>query len=330
VFRIGVTGHLCLDFYPDLPAAAKLAPGQLFDVGPMRVDLGGCVANTGLALRGFGAQVNLSGSAGDDFLAVILEQLLGDQGRAMRVPGETTSYSVVVEPKGLDRTFWHHNGANAHFDPTRVSIDTDLLHLGYPPMLPNTLTDNGRPLRELFSRAHDAGVTTSVDMIVVDPTSPVAGLDWEAFFRAVLPVTDVISPSADDLASIVGGPGAESLEAAADWCDYLVEHGVAVAMVTAGKHGMALKSADLDRVHSGGRVLAALGPEWDRAALTLPVAPSTGHVTATGAGDAATAGLLQALANGLSPHNAVDLARRTAAERMAGRNPTPALMDAYA
>jgi sugar/nucleoside kinase (ribokinase family) len=284
------------------------------------------VPNTGLALRGLGSPVTMSGSIGDDFVGVSVERLLGDQGQSIRIPGETTSYSIVVEPGGADRTFWHHNGANAHFDPAQVSIDTDLLHLGYPPLLPKALGQDGRPLEALLRRAHDAGATTSLDMVVVDPTSAVAKLDWEAIFQTVLPVTDIFSPSADDLASTVGGAGAVSLAAAQDWCDYLLERGVAIAMVTAGKHGMALKSSGIERIHRGGRVLAGLGPEWDRASLTLPAAEIIGQVTSTGAGDAATAGLLHALALGLRPESAVELARRTAGETMSGRRPTPELV----
>ena len=46
-----VAGHLCIDVTPGLRGMPGLDPGGLVEVGPARVALGGCVANTGLALR---------------------------------------------------------------------------------------------------------------------------------------------------------------------------------------------------------------------------------------------------------------------------------------
>ncbi len=74
------------------------------------------------------------------------------------VRGSATSYSVVVQPPGADRVFWHHTGANATYDGAGLDVSgLDLLHLGYPALLPALLTDGGAPLAALLGRARAAG-----------------------------------------------------------------------------------------------------------------------------------------------------------------------------
>ncbi|MDO5285801.1 MAG: carbohydrate kinase family protein [Actinomycetia bacterium] len=318
--RVAVAGHICVDVTPELPTGARIVPGQLIAVGPMAVRLGGCVANTGLALRALGSDATLQAVVGDDVLGGLIEQLLGDRGQVTRLPGCTTSYSVVVEPPGQDRTFWHHTGANSHFDPDLVDVDADLLHVGYPPLLPGILVERAAPLCGLLDRARAAQATCSLDLAVVDRESDVGRLDWDDLLSQVLPRTDVASPSADDLASMLDPGAPPTLDRAEAWCDDLLRRGAAVAMVTAGANGLVLRSAGLDRVRAGGRVLAALGEEWDHALVRLPAVPSTSHVTATGAGDAASAGLVHALTLGCTPQGAAELAAETAATVMSGRS----------
>lgn len=322
---ISVAGHFCVDLVPQL-RTARVEPGQLIEVGPLDVRLGGCVANTGLALRDLGADVELQATVGDDplgELAVNLLQQRGDvRGKVTRRQGAATSYSIVLEPGGADRTFWHHTGVNAGFDAEAVRVDADLVHLGYPQLLPGALVDDAAPLVGLLQRARASGATTSLDFAVVDPTSPLGTLDWPRLLERLMAVTDVVSPSVDDLRSMLGIEQAGSLELADDLSRLLLRLGAAVAMVTAGEHGLALRTSSAARLAAGGRVLAALGEGWAGAALTLP-STATGSVTSTGAGDAATAGLLRGLAVGLAPNAAARLARATSAAVMAGRRPTP-------
>ena len=321
MLRASIAGHLCVDLVPQLPPSARLAPGQLIEVGPMDVRLGGCVANTGFALRDLGAEVELQAMVGDDALVPIVSRLLGDRARVTQLAGESTSFSIVLEPGGADRTFWHHTGVNARFDPRRIEIHTDLLHLGYPPLLPGTLVDDAAPLCELLGAAQRVGVTTSVDLAVVDPDSDVGRLDWRRLLSAILSVTDVISPSVDDLRSMLSITDAADLGLAEELADYLIGDGAAVALVTAGAAGMVLRSADHGRVAGGGRVLGALGPVWDDAVVRIPANLDAVPVTSTGAGDAASAGLLFALLAGFEPMQAALLARATSNAVMAGRRP---------
>ena len=115
-----VAGHVCVDFNPVLPAGTAIRPAGLVEVGPLRVDAGGCVANTGGDLAALGADVAVVADAGDDELGALLVELLRARGTRTegirRLADRSTSYSLVLEPGGQDRAFWHHVGANASLE----------------------------------------------------------------------------------------------------------------------------------------------------------------------------------------------------------------------
>lgn len=324
--RIDVVGHLCIDLTPSLSADARFAPGQLIQTGPLETGLGGSVANTGTTLADLGVQVTMQGSVGDDALGTLAEDLLGGRARLQIIPGGSTSYSIVLERDGEDRTFWHHTGVNERFETSAVEITGDCLHLGYPALLPGTVIDEGRPIVQLFERARSAGVTCSIDHAVVDHDAPIGKLDWPTILRVTTACADVVSPSVDDLASMTDPGPPATIDSAEAWASQLLDWGAAVALVTAGPEGAVLKSASLDRVRAGGKLLAELGPEWDHARVVLPGRAVDAVVTTTGAGDASSAGLLAALAHGCRPETAAQIARATSERIMTGRRPDPALL----
>jgi sugar/nucleoside kinase (ribokinase family) len=302
-----VAGHLCLDVVPALAAVPATGPGELTEIGPARLAPGGCAANTGGDLAALGAPVTVVGDVGDDALADVLVRLLAERGlrteQVQRVAGASTSYTVVLEPPGRERTFWHHVGANAAFDGSAVALEgASLLHVGYPSLLPALIADGGEPLAALLTRARAAGVITSLDLAVLDPRDTT---DWPALLGRILPLVDVISPSAGD----VHGALRLAPEPLAATAERLVGLGAAVAMVTGGAAGLALRTA--------ARAGALLGPAWADRAEVLP-APAVEVRTTLGAGDAATAGLLYGVLAGLDPRAALALAARTAATRVAG------------
>jgi sugar/nucleoside kinase (ribokinase family) len=314
--RTVVAGHVCVDLVPRLATLPRSAPGDLELVGPLGMAPGGCVANTGCTLAALGAPVEVVGDAGDDELGRTLVRLMTargvDTGGIRLVPGRSTSYSVVVQPAGHDRSFWHHVGANAEFDGAAVDLTgAGLVHVGYPPLLPALAADGGAGLHAVLSRARAAGLTTSLDLAVLDPASPAAREDWPALLRRVLPLVDVLTPSVDDLRSVFG-PAWNDLDAAS----LLVELGAAVAMVTAGSAGARLCTAGPERFAEAGVVLADLDPAaWSHGDLRA-AAPDVPVRTTVGAGDAATAGLLFGLLTNLDPERSLDLAMRTAGRRL--------------
>lgn len=329
---IVVAGHICVDLAPALSASARIDPGSLIDTGPLRISLGGCVANTGLALADLGSSVRLHATVGDDELGSIVASRIAAHERlhpALEVTDRAaTSYSVVVEPAGLDRTFWHHTGANELFTGEHLAVgDADLVHLGYPPLLPGIVADDARPLVALLDRVRRGGATTSMDLAVVDPDGAVGALDWERILRRVLPLTDVVSPSIDDLRSALGpgaGAATDPLADAATFAELLLEWGAAVVAISAGEAGLLLRTADVGRLQRAGRLLEPLAGRWADVTLITPPVPAPEFVSTNGAGDTSTAALLFALSRGAGPELATELAGASAALVIAGRRPTPA------
>lgn len=322
---IAVAGHICVDVTPALGSTAQLAPGRLIEVGPLAMDLGGCVANTARALGALGVPVLASALIGDDELGQYAERavaaLPGVTGRLTARPGRGTSYSLVLEPPGADRTFWHHTGVNCDFTGETVDLaGVDLLHVGYPSLLPALLSDGAAPLVALLARARAAGLTTSIDLAVIDPDSVAGRLDWASILRRVLPLVDIITPSVDDLVSALGVSGdpvtpglVESL------ADLLIEWGAGIAAVSAGSGGLRLRGGTADRLGAAGRVLRPLADRWTGAALWQDPPPIEAVVTTNGAGDACTAGLLVAITRGADPRAAAQVAVGAAAAVVAGR-----------
>ena len=315
-----VAGHLCLDLIPELPALPGTGPGDLAEVGALRLSPGGCVANTGGDLAALGATVVAVGDVGDDELGAVLVHMLAERGtrtdQVRRLPGHSTSYSIVLQPPGRDRSFWHHVGANAAFDGSAIELDgADLLHVGYPSLLPALMASDADPLVALLTRARTAGVTTSLDLAVLDPDSPAVALDWPRLLARILPLVDVMTPSADDVRTALRVEP-ERLDQTAD---RLVGLGAAVGMVTGGPEGLALRTADAGRLEEAGALFADEQQRrtWAGRADFTP-APKVEVRTTLGAGDAATAGLLYGLLVGLDPGASLRLAAETAAARVAG------------
>lgn len=314
-----LAGHLCVDLTPGLAAEPSIEPGRLVAVGPLRVGLGGSVANTGRVLAALGTSIRAAAALGGDELGELARGLLEREGfdtsDVRIVDGVGTSYSIVIQPPDADRTFWHHSGANDVFLPDTIDLTgVDLVHVGYPPLLAALSTDRGAPLRRFFERAHELGITTSLDLAVVDPESDAAHVDWNAFLAAVLPVTDVFTPSLDDLSSALGGT-----LSASERVDWALARGAGVVAVSAGDQGLVLGGADAARLHRGGRALATVADRWADARVTAAPEPVERIVTTNGAGDASTAGLIAALLAGLLPRDAAELATRCAAAIVGGR-----------
>ncbi|MCL2787005.1 MAG: carbohydrate kinase family protein [Micrococcales bacterium] len=310
-----IAGHICVDLFPALGRVPLILPGDLSEVGALAVHLGGCVANTGRVASKLGIPVALQGGVGDDWLGRAALELAREIPAAAHhirpLPGEATSYSIIIEPPGRDRTIWHHAGANTRFDPATVDLtDARLLHVGYPPLMPACTHDDGAHLHRLFTRALDAGITTSLDLAVTEGT----GVAWPAWLARLGPVTSVISPSRDDLASLLG----DATASPADLAERLINDGFALAMVTNGAQGLCFAAADGARLRRAGDLLASLADQWAGARLSVPAREVVDLVTTLGAGDAATAGLLAALWRGLGPSQAGEMVAAVAACHLGG------------
>ena len=307
--EVAVVGHICLDVIPTFITATRqaLQPGALVQVGPVRFSPGGTVANVGLALHRLGCRPQLVSKIGDDHFGMTLLDLLRAYDtrlvEGMRVtPGETTSYSVVINPPGIDRTFLHCSGANDRFGAEDVAaIDwagVRVLHFGYPPLMARIAANDGAELNTLLATAHTHGVTTSLDMAWPDPESAAGHIDWSAFLRHCLPQVDLFMPSAEELVFLLGDGTAggqwslTQLDALAERC---LGMGAAIVAVKLGERGLLLRTTDdAQRLRMAGAAVAAQAPRWRGRHLLAPCFAAKVAGT-TGAGDATIAGFLLAL-----------------------------------
>ncbi|MBN1812310.1 MAG: carbohydrate kinase family protein, partial [Anaerolineae bacterium] len=98
----------------------RFRPGHLVEVGPAAIATGGAVSNTGLALHKLGIPTRLMGKVGDDLLGQAVRQVVATHGGDL-VDGmvidrtASTSYTIIINPPGVDRAFLHFPGANDTF-----------------------------------------------------------------------------------------------------------------------------------------------------------------------------------------------------------------------
>jgi sugar/nucleoside kinase (ribokinase family) len=332
--EIVAAGHICLDITPpftETGAQSAIVPGGLVFVGPPVVSTGGSVANTGLALHRLGIRTRLVGKVGDDLFGRAILDVVRRHGPSLAggmivSAGEGSSYTVVLNPPGLDRCFLHCTGTNDTFGPddlddARLS-GARLLHFGYPPLMRRMREDRGEALAAIFRRAKGLGLATSLDMAQPDPNSEAGRLDWPALLRNVLPHTDVFLPNLEETLFMTDRPRLEALRAAAgaaslftkvdrallrEVADRLLGWGVAAVGLKLGDQGFYLKAtadrARLDRV--GGGLLPAAA--WAGREGLVPCFRAR-VVSTTGAGDTTVAGFLAALVKGLPPDEAMTMA----------------------
>jgi sugar/nucleoside kinase (ribokinase family) len=322
--RIAVAGHICLDIIPAMEGQAarspsSLVPGKLYAVGPAVISTGGAVANTGIALHRLGLRVRLLGKVGDDLFGQAILEILCSHGRELAGSmivsrGATSSYTVVINPPGVDRTFLHCPGANDTFCAADVADSSlagcRLLHFGYPPLMRRMYADGGRELGRLLARAKRLGLTTSLDMAMPDPNSPAGRCDWPAILAGVLPHVDFFLPSLEEMIQMLGWePPGSSVDAGllGRVADELLGWGAAGAVLKLGHNGLYLKTTSCEARLAGCGAAAPKAGAWLAREILAPCFRVKVAGT-TGAGDCAIAGFLAALVKGLPPQRAVSAA----------------------
>ena len=164
--------------------------------------------------------MRLAARIGNDRIGALTREVLAAHSPALpehltEVPGEHSSYTIVLNPPGVDRTFLHCPGANDTFgpedlDPALLST-TRSVHFGYPPLMRRMYADGGETLAELLTRIRQAGATTSLDLAMPDPTRPAGQADWPAILARALPLVDLFVPSIEELLFMLDRPAYERI-----------------------------------------------------------------------------------------------------------------------
>ncbi|MCX6029177.1 MAG: carbohydrate kinase family protein [Chloroflexi bacterium] len=332
-----VAGHLCLDILPQLagiPAGEFMrlfAPGRLVEVGPASLMTGGPVSNTGLALHKLGIATRLMGKVGADLFGQAVVQIVGSFGPGLADgmvvdPAVSTSYTILVNPPGVDRMFLHCPGANDAFGAADVRYDVvaggRLFHFGYPPLMRLMYSDGGDQLSAIFRQAKATGVTTSLDMAFPDPTSAAGRADWPKIARATLPYVDVFLPSIEEILLMLRRPVYDALLRAAaggdilplvtsdllaDLGDELLALGAKIVALKLGYRGLYLRTAGRAALAGMGRARPTAVAAWADRELWTPCF-QVDVVGTAGSGDATIAGFLAALLRDLPPEEAITMA----------------------
>jgi sugar/nucleoside kinase (ribokinase family) len=325
-----VAGHICLDIIPALTGRTfTFDPGKLVEVGPAISSTGGPVSNTGMALHRLGIRTRLMGKVGADpfgrMILDIVEAFSPELARGMiQVPGEVTSYSIILSPRGADRMFLHCPGCNDTFGADDIDYailrSARLFHFGYPPLMKRMTLENGRELADLLRRAKEAGATTSLDMCMPDPGGYGGTVIWPAVIEASLPYVDIYMPSLEETL-VMSYPDkygtlvelqeecivARMTELLSGVSRDLLSLGPAIVGLKLGARGLYLRSGDIGRLARLGRARPRNETDWANRELWSPCF-KTSVVGTTGAGDATIAGFSAALLRGNSPESCLTMA----------------------
>lgn len=325
LYDVTVAGHICIDLIPKFNDAGikdigkLLVPGKLVNVNEMTISGGGPVCNTGLNIRKLGKNVNLMGKVGDDFLGKGLKDLLkgydAEQGM-ITVAGETTSYTVVVAPPGIDRIFLHNPGANDTYSADDVDYDevekSKMFHLGYPPLMKGLFANDGRELVEIFKRVKERGVTTSLDMTIPDPQSESGKVHWRKVLENLLPYVDLYVPSVEETMYMLDSKRFFEIKEEAgsnDALDYypisdiekmartLLDFGSKVQVLKSGHRGAYVKTASRDVLEKIEAMSANTALMWADKELWGCSFHEPSFGSATGSGDSFIASFLVSLLN---------------------------------
>lgn len=336
--KIMVAGHISLDITPQFYNSGKqkfseiLMPGKLVHVGAAQVSAGGAVSNTGLALKKLGADVILTAKTGDDLFGNMLREIIQTsrcQSEIILSETESTSYTIVVAPKGCDRAFLHDPGCNDTFSSN--DIDWDLMdqigyfHFGYPTIMHCFFKNEGEELVRLYKRVKERGIITSLDLSSIDPESKAGKCEWDKILKKVLPYVDFFVPSIEELGYMLDKKRYIKWQMEAKGNDIIsilsfnhdikpiaekaLSYGCKAILLKCGAAGMYLKTSSEENMLQVDSNLK----DWGNVERFQNSYVPEKVLSATGAGDTSIAAFLKAVIDGCGPKESMQYAAATGA-----------------
>ena len=194
--------------------------GRLVESGALAFTPGGSVSNTGVAFHRLGTSVLLVGRVGVDRIAALTREVLCEHDPALAehltvAEGEPSSYTIVISPPGIDRTFLHCPGPNNTFGPE----DLPLGSCARPGCCISAIRRSAAHVAEAARPCGTAvagrgcGCTTSLDLAMPDPARPSGRADWRAILALALPHVDLFVPSVEELLYMLDCAGYQHMQA---------------------------------------------------------------------------------------------------------------------
>lgn len=350
--KVFVAGSLGLDI---IPLFAESAGGNLFAQGKYNdmqgtiMYLGGCVGNTGLALAKLGIPTTLYSKVGDDDIGSFIINLLNRE--KVRVTFDVvkkinSTSTVVISPPGVDRILLHSRGASQTIVAEDLSKEelskNDLFHFGYPTAMRTLYTDEGSRLVSLMMKAHELGLTTSLDTSQPDPNSEPGRVNWFKILSKVLPFVDIFLPSLEELLFMLRKDLFLTLNEKRgnmdmidfidmsilpDLAEEVLSMGPSIVVIKIGKKGAYLRSAGMEKILKMGKAVPSNIDNWaNREIIRQPYVPSK-ICSTTGAGDTMIAGFLAGLVADFSVEDTLAIAEANAIRCIESFKTTDRIMD---
>lgn len=338
--KIVVAGHVSLDLTPKFNMKTGVSsigdvikPGKLVNVGKVAIAPGGCVTNTGLALKKFGADVRLIAKVGKDEFADILYEKYREQGAEPNFivsEDDATSYTIVIAPKGCDRAFLHDSAANDSFKEEDIDYEVvkeaDYFHFGYPTLMKEFYRSDKDELQNMYRKVKKLNLITSLDVTAVDPESETADIDWNKRLSEVLPYVDFFMPSIEELCFMLDREKYYEMQkrGSDDVCLYLslsedvipmaekvLNLGCKGVLIKCGAAGLFLMTADSSRMKELSEKISV--EKWaDKKIFQNSYVPDR-ILSGTGAGDTSIAAFIYGMCNEMSPEDTLKIAAGTGA-----------------
>jgi sugar/nucleoside kinase (ribokinase family) len=230
----------------------------------------------------------------------------------------STSYTLIINPPGIDRYLLNCPGTNDTFRSDDVCFDglegVRLFHFGYPSIMRQMYADDGAQTIELFRRARETGATTSLDMAYPDLNSPAGRVNWPAILPKLLPYVDVFLPSIEETLAMLRRDTLLALRARArdddilplvtpellsDVSGQLLGLGVKLVVLKMGYRGLYVRTAGRTAIETMGRARPSDPVGWADQELWTACF-KVDLVGAAGAGDSTIAGFLSGLLRDMS------------------------------
>ena len=253
------------------PIDSLPSAGGLSLLDNMFQGLGGCAANTAMALEKIGHSTAVIGKVGEDSfgrytLDTLSENSVDISGIKCSDDASTSSAIVVLNSYG-ERSFLHCRGSNGTICEDDIDFSviekSKILHIAGSLLLPKL---DGEPTMRILKRAKEAGIFTALD------TAWDASGRWMELIEPCLPYLDLFIPSIDEAWMLSGK------ENVSDMADVFIAKGTSLCVIKMGSDGCYIKDRN--------------GSEY-----TVPVFKGIEVKDTTGAGDAFVAGFLTGLLN---------------------------------